>query len=1220
MLARRLLFLSFVLTFAFAAIPLVTEAQTALQFVSVVPCRVADTRNAPGQFGGPAITGGTHRDFVIPQSACNIPGSAAAYSLNVTVVPPGPLGYLTMWPAGQTMPVLSTLNSVDGRVKANAAIVPAGQNGAISIFASNTTHVVLDIDGYFAPATGSTLAFFPLTSCRVADTRGPNGPLGGPYLQGQAPRIFPVLSSSCTIPISAQAYSLNFTVVPRNGQPLGYLTVWPTGQSQPVVSTLNSMTGTVVANAAIVPNGNQGAISVFASNDTDLVIDVDGYLAPSTSGSNPLSLYTLAPCRVLDTRQSSGMFTGMLPVEVLENPCGVPSAEAYVLNATVVPQGPLGYLTLWPDAEGQPVVSTLNSMDGQVTSNMAIVPTLNGAIDAFASNPTQLVMDISSYFATIAQLSITATSLPSGTVNYNYNAPLGAMGGVTPYKWSIVSGNLPPNLGLDPGSGVISGTATMAGSYPFTVQVADSQSPPATASAPFSITINSTLTQLTITTASLPSGTQNAPYSAMLAATGGLTPYTWSIAGGSLPGGLSLNSSTGAIAGTPTGGGISNFTVKVTDSEQSPASASAPLSITINPAVPLSITTKSLPNGVAGVTYSSPISAIGGVYPYTWSITAGKLPKGFSLNPSTGLISGAPSVVGTSNSTAQVTDSETPPVNATAQLSITINPGVVKITTTLLPNGVAGQPYSATLTATGGVIPYSWNVVSGKVPDGLTFDSSTGAITGTPQNVGTSYLTFQVTDSETPPVNATTQLGITITSPGGSGDPGALKGNYAFYLNGFNSAGQWTFAGSFISDGKGSITSGVVDGNSVTGQPFNTTINGSYSIWNTGLNTITIQGQSWGPVTFAFVLNSNGSGRIIEYDDTTGYGSRASGVLRKQDPAAFSLSRLNGGWVYGMTGADGSAAHMANVGQFTLAAGNISNGSCDMNDGGDYQTCTFIGTVSAVDAQTGRAVVTAQSNHGTSHEAVYAVSTSELVMESIDLSQGQNGSPMEVGSVLKQSGPFSNASLNGNAVMYFQDVHCGDGLDQSGAAILSFDGNGNGNSIAMDEDLAGTITQDSPQLSTYSVQSNGAASFFCQNGGCPTGFLVSQNKGFFVGEGCSSMFVTIEPQTGGPFSNASIAGVYSGGSVAPLDYANAQNEVDVISADGRTTLTVSGDSDNPGSGIDQWFGALANYNIAANGRGTMPGETGVIYVISPTKWLVLQPKTGADLDVFEHWF
>jgi len=367
---------------------------TALQFVAVTPCRVVDTRNT----GGP-IPGGTSRNFLVPQEGgCNIPTTAAAYSLNVTVVPPGPLGYLTIWPTGEDQPVVSTMNSLDGRVKANAAIVPAGYQGAVSVFVSNTSDVVLDIDGYFAPVSNSTLAFYPLTPCRVADTRNPNGPLGGPYLSGGVPRDFPILQSNCMIPNSAQAYSFNFTAVPRNGNPLGYLTVWPAGQSQPLVSTLNAPTGTVVANAAIVPAGTGGDIDVFASNDSDLVIDVNGYFAPTGQGA--LSLYPVAPCRVLDTRNGNGQFSGKIVVDVVDSVCGPSNlAQAYVFNATVVPPAPLGYLTLWPDGGTQPVVSTLNALDGAITSNMAIVPTNNGSIDAFASNLTQLVLDISSYFA-----------------------------------------------------------------------------------------------------------------------------------------------------------------------------------------------------------------------------------------------------------------------------------------------------------------------------------------------------------------------------------------------------------------------------------------------------------------------------------------------------------------------------------------------------------------------------------------------------------------------------------------------------------------------------------------------------------------------------------------------------------------------------------------------------------------------------------------------------
>ncbi|MGA3211565.1 MAG: hypothetical protein ABSD20_09670 [Terriglobales bacterium] len=370
-----------------------------VQFVPVTPCRVVDTRNADGPFGGPAITSGSFRSFAIPSGPCTgISTSATAYSLNVTAVPSGSLGYLTIWPTGEFQPVVSTLNSLDGRIKANAAIVPAGSGGAVSVYASNTSNVVLDINGYFEPSGSTTLQFYPLTPCRVADTRKADGPLGGPSLVAATERDFPILTSTCSIPSSATAYSLNFTAIPPTSGTLAYLTVWPQGEAKPLVSTLNDLTGTVVANAAIVPAGTGGGVAVYPSDATDLVIDVNGYFA--APGSTGLSLYTLMPCRVLDTRKTTGAFTGELTVNVAGSACAPPTpAQAYVFNATAVPSGSLGYLSLWPDTETQPVVSTLNALDGAITSNMAIVPNVNGKTDAYASGTTQLVLDISAYFA-----------------------------------------------------------------------------------------------------------------------------------------------------------------------------------------------------------------------------------------------------------------------------------------------------------------------------------------------------------------------------------------------------------------------------------------------------------------------------------------------------------------------------------------------------------------------------------------------------------------------------------------------------------------------------------------------------------------------------------------------------------------------------------------------------------------------------------------------------
>ena len=375
----------------------VTVTQPPLQFIPVTPCRIADTRNATGAFGGPELAAAAARTFNVPQSGCGIPSTAVAYSLNVTVVPIASLGYLSIWPAGEAQPVVSTLNS-DGRVKANATITPAGTNGGVSVFASDATQFILDIDGYFVPAgtSASGLEFFPLTPCRIADTRNATGALGGPSLGAAASRAFPVQSSSCGIPSTAKVYSLNVTAVPHGS--LGFLTVWPSGENQPVVSTLNASTGAVTANAAIVPAGIGGEVSIFVSDASDVILDVNGYFAPPAAGG--LSLYTVTPCRAIDTRAGAGAFDGTLTVPIHGSSCAPPAtAQAYVLNATVVPTASLSFLSLWAAGKAQPVVSTLNAGDGTVTSNMAIVPTTNGSVDAFASDSTNLILDISSYFA-----------------------------------------------------------------------------------------------------------------------------------------------------------------------------------------------------------------------------------------------------------------------------------------------------------------------------------------------------------------------------------------------------------------------------------------------------------------------------------------------------------------------------------------------------------------------------------------------------------------------------------------------------------------------------------------------------------------------------------------------------------------------------------------------------------------------------------------------------
>jgi hypothetical protein len=261
---------------------------------------------------------------------------------------------------------------------------------------------------------------------------------------------------------------------------------------------------------------------------------------------------------------------------------------------------------------------------------------------------------------------ITTMSLPNGTAGSAYSATLMATGGQPPLKWSISSGLLPGGLFIS-SSGVISGTSTTPGTSNFTVFVEDSANPPLSASEALSITI--VPAGLTIVTTKLPFAPDEVPYFAQLESTGGRKPITWSIIGGTLPTGLVLKASNGLISGTPSVPGKFSFEVMATDSSTPPETATANLSITVNPPTILPGT---LPVGNTGVAYNTQVFYTGATPPITWSIISGTLPPGINFNTGTGIFNGTPTIAGTYPFTVMAVDSSIPPRSATKALSITI--------------------------------------------------------------------------------------------------------------------------------------------------------------------------------------------------------------------------------------------------------------------------------------------------------------------------------------------------------------------------------------------------------------------------------------------------------------------------------------------------------------------------------------------------------------------
>jgi hypothetical protein len=351
--------------------------------------------------------------------------------------------------------------------------------------------------------------------------------------------------------------------------------------------------------------------------------------------------------------------------------------------------------------------------------------------------------------------SLTLSSPPNGTVGTPYSGAIGVGGGIAPYSCAIVSGSLPAGLTL--GSGCfITGTPTAAGTENLTVTATDSSSPIRTVTGPVSLTILPS--GLTLTLSTLPGATVGVPYTATIGVSGGTAPYTCLQTGGTLPAGLSLSPSC-VVSGTPTTAGTSTLQVKATDSSSPSETVTGPESITVAPAG--SLTLSSPPSATVGTPYSGTIGVSGGTTPYTCVITAGSLPAGLTLGAGC-LVTGTPTVAGTSTVTVKATDTSSPIRTTTGPVTLIVNPSALTLTLATLPGGTVGVPYSATIGVAGGTAPYACSKVGGTLPAGLSLSASC-VVSGTPTTAGTSTVQVKATDTSSPVETVTGPESITVS-------------------------------------------------------------------------------------------------------------------------------------------------------------------------------------------------------------------------------------------------------------------------------------------------------------------------------------------------------------------------------------------------------------------------------------------------------------------------
>lgn len=428
-------------------------------------------------------------------------------------------------------------------------------------------------------------------------------------------------------------------------------------------------------------------------------------------------------------------------------------------------------------------------------------------------------------------LSIVTDLLPDGTIDSLYSQSVCAEKGTPPYQWEITDGALPNGLNAAGKDACfdITGTPTETGEFSFTLQVSDNGAPQQTASRAFSIAIHPS--ELTIVTDSLPDGTVGGSYHQTVCAENGTSPFQWEITDGTLPTGLNAVGNVGCfdITGTPTEAGEFSFTVQVTDNSAPVQVQTRSYKITIQPPS-LYITTAKLPNGNETNYYFTNINAQGGSENWTWSYS-GKLPSGlgFLKEGDHAVIRGTPTQSGTYAFTVYVCDNIYTGLCDTAQFSIKINVAPLKISTSsTLPYGLRGNPYTEEISATGGSNDYTWSLTGGSLPPGLGYSWSAGqplSLTGTPASAGTFVFTFQVTDNVHPELSETKQFSLRIMFPFfiGTNSPlpdGEVGKPYGKNISAWGGSGSYTW-----SKTGGSLPAGITlsntpnDSNYVSGTP-----------------------------------------------------------------------------------------------------------------------------------------------------------------------------------------------------------------------------------------------------------------------------------------------------------------------------------------------------------------------------------------------------------------
>ncbi len=453
-----------------------------------------------------------------------------------------------------------------------------------------------------------------------------------------------------------------------------------------------------------------------------------------------------------------------------------------------------------------------------------------------------------------------------------------------------------------------------------------------------------------------------------------------------------------------------------------------------------------------------------------------------------------------------------------------------------------------------------------------------------------------------------------------------LNGNYAFTFSGISGNGSissvFGAVGRFTADGAGNLTNGELVTNGVgAGAASPQSFSGTYAIGadNRGVMTLSFSGSS---AKLAFAMMANGNAQFIEFDAFGGTGTIGSGTMEKADTTAYSTSRITGDYAFGAAGFDNTNNRAAIAGRFTSnGTGALTNAAGDVNAyGNDFSMNFTAANYTVSNPATGRGTMHLVFTFGGTPDSMnfvfYIVNSGKLfVMESDAVT---TATPLLNGVVVRQqvpAGGFSNASLNGNMVIYLTGLSmCGTGssVPKAGAGLLTANGSGT-LSLTWDENYCRAPNSFTNAAGMYSVATNGRTSITI-GGNILVAYLASLNQAFLFDFDSNVLSGFGEPQVVGSFNNSALKGTYAGYATNPADFGVVVFSGE-FSADGASpTANFTGTEDiGAPSGPVSGAAFKATYSVGSsstNGRGTMTvtsgtGGNAVFYMISPSKFVAV---------------